>query len=193
MIGNTSIKMQRRVKKLAEYAIYIAWCFSMPLLWFRLASMRLDGLPTIAITSLAIGIGYTSLLYGRARALEDGAWRRRSLVAAEKALRGVMFHIVCLIFGMLIFSQLITQGYTPKIPNWSSHNLTADLDFVPIVFSILPLFFLQIALQFYFFSVQTLVHRGFLSAGYENISSRHKGYYLAQEKRLLANQNNTNA
>ena len=180
----------RRLLSLFAFLIFIA---SLPLVLIRLGSMQLEGIPQLALASVAIGIGYTSLLYGRARALEDGPWRRRSIVAAEKALRAVLMHIFSIALGVVLFAQLSACGYEARQIDWKSKRLMLNLETLPAFLAFVPIVLVAWAALMYYGSLRCLLHRGLLSLGFENMSSRHKRFFMIRSKRLIASSEDTQA
>ena len=151
----------------------------------RLGSMNLDGVAPVAMASIALGIAYTSLLYGRARAVEDGPSRRRTLVAAEKAFRGVVVHIIALVVGTLIYNYLLRHGYMPRLPNLNSEDFVFGLQTTPVVWAIFIILILSASANSYYLSLRTLIRRGFMGDALPSAFSRHKSYYSSLARRAL--------
>ena len=140
---------------------------------YRLGSMQIEGLPAVALGVMALGFAYTSLLLNRARALEDGKTRRRTLAAAEVALRATVMYLLFLCISATAVSAMLNLGFTPKNLNWQSKQLTADLDFIPLIVAINCAGLAQFSAVAYFNSVKLLVRRGFIFGIKQEIYRRH--------------------
>ena len=132
MISPQHPKTQMRYMGVFGVVAFLVWISSVLGLLVRLGSMNLAGLAPLALGSIALGIAYTSLLYGRARAVEDGPVRRRTLIAAEKAFRAVVLHMITLVVGTLIYVELGRHGYVARVPTWTDSGLSFGLEPVPM-------------------------------------------------------------
>lgn len=103
---------------------------------------------------LALLFGFTSLLYGRTRALPAGREQRRTLYAAERALQSAILFMVAVALGAII-ALSVWSSATKGVPVPATANL-----------SLLYWFFLPIMLTLYsfacfFFALRTIAHRLF--------------------------------
>ncbi len=96
---------------------FVFWVFA--LLYFtadvvllsKLAPMRLEGLAPAGLAVLAVSFAFTSLLFNRARAHPNGQLQRRSLLAAEHAIRANLWFVIAFALGAAIFFALTDLGY----------------------------------------------------------------------------------
>ena len=122
-------KTQSRLMLALGVIALVTWAVSFVAIAYRLGSMNLDGLGAEGLALVALGFGYTSLLYNRARALEDGRLRRRTMASAEVAFRGTVILVLVFCITAAAFGSLLAMGFEPRSVQLKSSNLTAGLDF----------------------------------------------------------------
>lgn len=66
------------------------------------STLQIKDIAPYFLSVLAAFYAFTAVLYNRARAYPDGPTQRRSLLAAEEALRATMLYLVFLILGAVI-------------------------------------------------------------------------------------------
>jgi hypothetical protein len=87
------------------------------LVLFRLGYLNLDGLPAVGASVLTVFVATAALLYNRARAYGPGTLQRRTLHAAEQALRATLLMIVGIALTATVFYWLPdTQRTDPQFP-----------------------------------------------------------------------------
>lgn len=95
----------------------------------RLGNMNLSGVAATSAAFIAVTVALTSLLYNRARAHSAGPLQRRTLFAAEMALRSVLLILVGVVaFGIAVlwlndygFRESAMSGFPPNAaPFWVS-------------------------------------------------------------------------
>lgn len=107
------------------------------------------------------------------------------MVAAEKAFRGVVIHIIALVVGTLVYHDLMRQGYIARIPDWNSDGLSFGLESKPLLRTFFVIAILNSSVLSYYSSVKTLIRRGFMGDALSSAFSRHKKYYCLQARRAL--------
>ena len=185
MIAPQPPKTQIRFVKVFDFLASILFIVGILAVLIRLGSMNLEGVAPVAMASIALGIAYTSLLYGRARAVEDGPSRRRTLVAAERAFRGVVVHRIALVVGTLIYNYLLRHGYMPRIPDLNSAHFVFGLETTPVLWAMFVILILSASANSYYLSLKTLTRRGFMGDAMPSAFSRHKNYYSSLARRAL--------
>ena len=156
----TSASIQRILLKLLKVIIGGCWLvfFSVPMGLF--ASMQLSGLIPISIALVAVSIGYTSLLFNRARAHPKDRIGRRSLRAADQAFIGSILLLFTFVVGVSTGTALIANGYTER-PFPMSINQLSKFDFLPNLIAVLLVGPAQFSAISFYHSVKTLVRRDF--------------------------------
>lgn len=169
--------------KVFDAAAFLSFVLSLFFITTRLGSMNFKGLIPAALSSIALGIAYTSLLYSRARAVEAGPTRRRTLVAAEKAFRGVVIHIIALLVGALLFSEFAQEGSATAVPVWELKGISSGLKQRLITCTFVVCILLETAGISYYLSVRTLIRRGFMGDAFDTASTRHKQFFSSRARR----------
>ena len=82
---------------------------------YRLFHMQLDGLLTAGAAISVACFAFTSLLYNRARFYDESAVRRRTLLAAELALRSTLLMLLGFVLGLIAFYLLTNFNYGPTV------------------------------------------------------------------------------
>lgn len=154
-------KTQRRLLSLVDTGFVIIWVASVGALIYYFASMSVRGLFNISFVLFGAHVGYTSLLFNRARAYDDGPLKRRTLVAAEVGLRSTMLFIAVTILGAFSFTLLTNLGYVETPMNWSGSKLFANAATAPTLVAFFLVFFLQLSFLALHRSVVILVRRDF--------------------------------
>jgi len=83
-------------------------------LYFQLAGMRIAEWGQLSLIILGLMFGFASVLFGRARAYPQGATQRRTLIAADMVLRGIVFYLFAMALSGAIHFVLVNFGYTPE-------------------------------------------------------------------------------
>ena len=133
--------------------------FQSPMALF--ASLKFESIVPVALAVLAVGVGYTSLLYNRARAHPKDRIGRRSLKAADAAFSGTLLLLFTIICGIAIGSALLANGYQPKSTPPSILGIN-NLDFLPALAAVILLGPAQFAAMSFYTSVRLLVRRDFI-------------------------------
>lgn len=95
----------------------------------RLGNLQTEGLLASAVGGLALAFAFTSLLFNRARAYQEGKTQRRTLRAAELSFRGTIALGATVVYGAVVLLILIDLGYKPS-PAWQMPT-----QFVPMLAS----------------------------------------------------------
>ena len=107
-------RARRRIRKAMTVA-YVA-CLSVLFvgLNIELSGMRGAEWAATALVTLALMFGFTSALYARSRAFNSGRIQRRTLYAADRALRAIVFYLLAIALISVIHFVLVSSGYTPE-------------------------------------------------------------------------------
>lgn len=124
-------------------------------LYFELAGMRIGAWTQLSLVILGLLIGFTSVLYNRARALPAGSLHRRTLYAGELVLRASVFYLIGLMLAALIHFLLSASGYKPE-----PAHLIPPQRVVPVVLFFLPMLFIVFAFLSAFTALRVLLRRG---------------------------------
>ena len=157
----THAKTQRKLMLALSVLALLTWASSFVGIAYRLGSMNLDGLGAVGLALVALGFGYTSLLFNRARALDEGRLRRRTMASAEVAFRGTVILVLVFCLTAAVFGSLLALGFEPRAVQWKSNNLTAGLEIVPLLAAINAVGLAQVAGIAFFHSIRLLLRRGF--------------------------------
>lgn len=101
-----AIKIRRAVRRALNTFKMLALFMVATLVLTRFGWPKLDGLPTIAAAVLTVFVATTSLLYNRARAYGPSPIQRRSLHAAEQALRATLLLVIGIALTAAVFYWL---------------------------------------------------------------------------------------
>ena len=115
------------------YEVFL--CLVLTVVLFRLGNMQLEGLLTFGGITAGLLFGFTSLLYNRARSFPSGPTERRSLFAAELALRSTLSFVLGSAITAMIYFFLANSSYvaTP-IQNLPTQLMPAFFTVVPFIF-----------------------------------------------------------
>jgi hypothetical protein len=91
----------------------------------KLAWMNFEGLPTLAASVFGVFVATTSLLYNRARAYPTGRVQRRTLFAAEHALRATLLLVVGVTITAVLFWFIPESYRTDPMAQNPNHVLPA--------------------------------------------------------------------
>ena len=84
---------------------------------YELFGMRIGEWAQVGLVVLALMFAYTSVLYGRARAYEQGPVKRRTLYAADLALRALIFYLIAVALIAIVHLLLVQAGFEPEPRN----------------------------------------------------------------------------
>jgi len=122
----------------------------------HLATLNGDKLGPLLIPCLAVFYGFAALLYNRARALDAGPERRRSLYAAERALQATIFYVCSVAVAAGIYGVQVVMRVEP-LNVWDG--------IVPIhrlLIVVVPIALMISAWASFFFGLRVIAHRTFL-------------------------------
>ena len=144
-------RARRIIFKLCFWLAVLVWSSATVTVLFRLAEMRLDGLGTVGLALLAVSFSFASVLYNRARAHPTGPIQRRSLCAAEFAIRANLWFVITLVYGATAYTALYEFGYRPPTQSCLFvRKCVGHMDSAPFIFAVPVLVFLVFALQEFF-------------------------------------------
>ncbi len=146
----------RQLTVFVSRTMYVILYFLVSALFFViiyefLASARFLALAAVYSPTLALLFGFSSVLYGRARAYPAGAEQRRCLYAAERALQAALLFMVAGSLGALIASFLWERG---------TNDSAVLKDQVSLIFWFFPSILLVLmAFGAFFFAFRAVGHR----------------------------------
>lgn len=112
-----AVKMRRRLQAMLNGCRSLSWAVVAGIVLYRLGYPKLEGLPAIGGSVLTVFVATAALLYNRARAYGPGALQRRTLHAAEQALRATLLMIVGMALTSTVFYWLPdSQRTDPRLP-----------------------------------------------------------------------------
>jgi hypothetical protein len=144
-----------------DTGLILIWLGSLAMLIYFFASMNTRGLLNTGVVLFGAQIGYTSLLYNRARTFDEGTVRRRTIIAAEIALRATMLYLAVFAIASAAFAALSSAGYQETKIDWNSTPFFANAALAPLIASIVLVFLLQINFFILHRSFVVLVRRNF--------------------------------
>lgn len=128
-------RARKLVRQTAELSLNLALSFVSVTVLFRLGNMQLEGLVTFAGGAAGLLFAFTSLQYNRSRAYQPGPMQRRSLIAAELALKATLAFTAGAIVTATIYFLLSELGYQPSPWNRTpAQKVPALLAFIPLDF-----------------------------------------------------------
>lgn len=99
----------------------------------HLLSMNGDKMGPLVFPVLAVFFGFSALMYNRARALDAGVERRRSLYAAERGLQATIIYIIGIMLAAGLHGFFIILGDQPSMPNGNWEKQRHVIFFLPIM------------------------------------------------------------
>jgi len=149
------VKPRRFLRSFVEVTYEGFLAIVLTIVLFRLGNMQLDGLLTFGALTSGLLFGFTSLLYNRARAFPSGPVQRRTLFAAELALRSTLSFVLGASLTAVIYFFLASSSFVAT----PSQKLPTQL--LPAVLTVVPLCFISYSFVLLVRSTRLLVH-GFL-------------------------------
>lgn len=145
-----AVKLKQRVRRALDLFRFLALAMVATFTLDRLGYLNLDGLAPVGAAVLSIFVATTGLLYNRARAYGPGILQRRTLHAAEQALRASLLLIVGIAITAGLFYLIPdSQRTDPKVPK--------PQHFLPTLLAVFPGLFFGFAAWAYVGALQTLL------------------------------------
>lgn len=145
---------RRRIYKAMGIAYVTSLMVLLVTLHFELGGMRAAEWAQPALVALALMFGFTSVLYGRARAFNAGRIQRRTLYAADRALRAIVFYLLAFALTAVIHFFLVNSGYSPE-----PRTLKGPTRLAPIVLFFPCLLLVLVAYANFFDALRTVSFR----------------------------------
>jgi hypothetical protein len=130
-------------------------------LYLQLVGMRIAEWGQLSLVILGLMFGFVSVLYGRARALQQGGPQTRTLLAADLAFRAVVFYIFAVAISAPIHYTLLEFGYTPQ-PSTPSGLPKPGL---PIALFLPALTLIVLSFGLFYRALRVIAHRHLMFGG----------------------------
>jgi hypothetical protein len=93
----------RRAYRLLELAFSLVFLL---MVFHHVSRQEFKPLVALCAPILILYFGFASLLFVRGRALVEGPWQFRSLLAGERAMQAAVWHVVGIVLGMSAYGML---------------------------------------------------------------------------------------
>ncbi len=145
--------------KLFRFVMEAMWLLSFgvvnAVIFSELANMRIGAWTQLSLVILGLLIGFTSVLYNRARALPAGRLHRRTIYAGELVLRAAVLYLVGMMLAALIHYLLWAAGYKAE-----SSEVVIPRRLLPIAAFFIPNLLMLLSFMSAYAALRVLLRRG---------------------------------
>lgn len=103
-LGNRCVRVAERLfQKIVIATLFYTSAFALLMVLYQYAAQyQFQTVGFVALTPLAVLIGFSGLMYNRTRAIETKPQRFRSLYAAERLMAACYYYLIAIAFGFVI-------------------------------------------------------------------------------------------